>query len=232
MEAFIWMSNLPPRVAQVKCSGVDGVLALFCMGEKESDLCRESDLVTRLRAGDPAAYETLVRDAGPRMLAVARRFLHQEEDACDAVQESFVAAFTSIDRFSAGSQLTTWLHRIVVNAALMRLRSQRRKPESLIDELLPTYFEDGHRRDPRGPWTESVEELHERGELRALVRAAIEKLPETYRTVLLLRDIEELETQAVARLLGISGNAVKVRLHRARQALRGLLDPQLGGVMP
>lgn len=202
------------------------------MTERKIDPSVESDLVARLRAGDPVAYESLVRDAGPRMLSVARRFLNHEEDARDVVQEAFLAAFRSMDRFAAGSQLTTWLHRIVVNASLMRLRTQRRKPESPIEELLPQYLEDGHRAEPGAAWAESVEEIHQRAELRELVRASIDRLPETYRTVLLLRDIEELDTQEAATLLGISGTAVKVRLHRARQALRGLLDLQLGGARP
>lgn len=164
------------------------------------------------------------------MLAVARRFLRNEEDARDAVQEAFVSAFRSIPRFEAGSKISTWLHRIVVNAALMRLRSRRRKPEESIEELLPGYLEDGHRANPGPRWPETAEESLQRAETRALVRRSIDDLPDTYREVLLLRDIEGFDTSESATLLGVTPNAIKVRLHRARQALRELLEPHLGEV--
>src|SRR5215510_12491477 len=88
----------------------------------------EPKLLERLLAGDEQAYEELVRTYGGRMLAVARRFLPVEEDARDAVQDAFLSAFRSISSFEGHAQLSTWLHRIVVNAALMKLRTRRRKP--------------------------------------------------------------------------------------------------------
>lgn len=178
-----------------------------------------------LRAGEDAAYERLVREHGARMLAVARRLLGDGEDARDAVQDAFAAAFRAIGSFAGEARLSTWLHRIVVNAALMKLRTRRRKPEQPLDALLPTFEADGHRRDPGGPW-QPADRL-ERREARKLVRDAIERLPESYRTVLVLRDIEELDTAEVAERLGVTGAVVKTRLHRARQALRTLLDPHL-----
>jgi RNA polymerase sigma-70 factor (ECF subfamily) len=185
----------------------------------------ERALLAALRAGDDAAYERLVREHAPRMLAVARRLLGDGEDARDAVQEAFGSAFRALGSFAGQARLSTWLHRIVVNAALMKLRTRRRKPEQPIDDLLPRYEADGHRRDPGGPW-QPAERL-ERQERRKLVRDAIERLPEAHRTVLVLRDIEELDTAEVAELLGVTTGVVKTRLHRARQALRTLLDPHL-----
>jgi len=185
----------------------------------------EDALLAGLRAGRDEAYEQLVRGYGGRMLAVARRLLGDGEDARDAVQEAFSSAFRSIDRFEGHARLSTWLHRIVVNAALMKLRTRRRKPEEPLDDLLPAFLADGHRIDPGGPW-QPAEALEHR-EVRELVRRSIDRLPESYRTVLLLRDIEELETAEVAEMLGIGPGVVKTRLHRARQALRGLLDPEL-----
>jgi len=184
----------------------------------------EGALVARLRAGEDAAFETLVRTQGGRMLAVARRYL-PEEDAHDAVQDAFVSVTRAIGRFEGNSRLSTWLHRIVVNAALMKLRARKRRPEESIEELLPRFLEDGHQADAATPWRESVQDSLERQETRSLVRANIDKLPESYRTVLLLRDVDELDTQETAEALGISTTNVKVRLHRARQALRTLLDP-------
>jgi len=186
-----------------------------------------SDLVARLRKGDEGTFEEIVRTYAGRLLAVARRFLSNEEDAQDALQDAFLSAFRSIDRFEERAQLSTWLHSIVVRASLMKLRSRRRRHETPIEDLLPKYLDDGHMADPAAPWPETAEDLLQRHETRALVRGCIDRLPESYRTVLLMRDIEELDTQETARLLELTPNAVKVRLHRARQALRGLLDPHV-----
>jgi RNA polymerase sigma-70 factor (ECF subfamily) len=106
----------------------------------------------------------------------------------------------------------------------MKLRTRRRKPEEPIDDLLPGFLENGHQAHPGAAWPETADAILERREARELVRRSIDELPETYRTVLLLRDIEGLDTDHAARALGVSANAVKVRLHRARQALRTLLD--------
>jgi RNA polymerase sigma-70 factor, ECF subfamily len=188
---------------------------------------QEASLVARLREGDPVAFETLVRTYMPMMLRVARRFLKSEDDARDAVQDAFVNAFRSIGKFESNAQLSTWLHRIVVNAALMRLRTQRRHPEEDIEDYLPRFREDGHLLQPAESWTETADTILERTELAGVVRTAIDQLPYTYREVLLLRDIEELSTEEAAQTLGVTPNAVKVRLHRARQALRTLLDPYM-----
>jgi RNA polymerase sigma-70 factor, ECF subfamily len=189
----------------------------------------DATLVARLRAGDDGAYEILVRTYSSRLIAVARRILTSEEDARDAVQDAFISVFRSLDRFQGESRLSTWLHRIAVNAALMRLRSRRRRPEDPIEPLLPAFESDGHHQEQFQSWDESAEALLVRGETRAVVRRCIDRLPESYRTVLLLRDIEQLENEEAAAMLGVSVNAVKIRLHRARQALRTLLDPHFRG---
>lgn len=185
----------------------------------------EADLLARLRAGDEAAYELLVRTYSGRLLAVTRRILGSEDDARDAVQEAFVSAFRSLARFEGEARLSTWLHRIAVNAALMRLRTRKRHPEESIEPLLPVYQEDGHHAERFTAWAEPVDVALQRAETRGIVRRAIDQLPDSYRTVLLLRDIEGLDTNETAAMLGTTTNAVKIRLHRARQALRTLLDP-------
>ncbi len=180
----------------------------------------EAALLAGLRTGDERSCEILVRAETPRLLAVALRYLRSEEDARDAVQEGFVAAFRAIGRFQGGSSLSTWLHRIVVNACLMKLRAGRRHPEASIEELLPRFDETGHRIGEPEEGRESPEAALARSQTRRAVRAAIDRLPGNYRTILMLRDIEELSTAEVAQALGLSENAVKIRLHRARQALR------------
>jgi len=184
--------------------------------------------LARLRANDPAALASLVRAETPRLLSVARRILRNDEDAKDAVQEGFIAALASLDRFEGGSLLSTWLHRIVVNTALMKIRAKRSRPEESIEELLPGFEADGHISVPASEWA-PADTLVMRDEVCQWVRASIDRLPESYRTVLLLRDIEELSTEETAQALGLTATAVKVRLHRARQALRTLLDPRLRG---
>jgi len=183
----------------------------------------EGALVAALRAGDDWAFESMVRMFGSRLLAVARRFTRNEEDARDIVQSAYLNAFRALNSFEGEAQLSTWLHRIVVNTALMRLRSQRRKPEESIEPLLPTFQSDGHHVEQFSDWALPADELLEREETRATVRACIAQLPEQYRTVLLLRDIEEWTTNEVAQALTMTTTAVKVRLHRARQALATLL---------
>jgi RNA polymerase sigma-70 factor (ECF subfamily) len=191
----------------------------------------EAALLAGLRAGDGAAFESLVRAHGGNLLATARRFLRHEEDARDVVQEAFLAAFKAIQGFDGRARLSTWLHRIAVNAALQKLRSRRRQ-EQPIEPLLPQFLPDGHQANPAAEWPEPADAVLQRRELFALVHACIDRLPEAYRSVLLLRDIEELDTEETARLLGVNPGVVKTRLHRARQALRVLLDPHLRGDAP
>lgn len=190
----------------------------------------EQQLLERLRRQDESACEELVRVQGARLLSVARRILRNEEDARDAVQEGFMSAFRALPSFNGESRLSTWLHRIVVNAALMKIRTRSRRPEESIEDLLPRFQDDGHHAEPTGDWT-SANDLIEQREVRDRVRAAIDCLPESYRTVLLLRDIEELDTAEAARVLGVTPNTVKIRLHRARQALAKMLEPTFGREM-
>jgi RNA polymerase sigma-70 factor (ECF subfamily) len=196
------------------------------------DALTEDALVAGLRTGEPSACETLVRTHGPALLAVTRRILRHDEDARDAVQEAFLAAFRAAGSFEGTARLSTWLHRIAVNAALMKMRARRRRPEESIEDLLPGFLEDGHHVRDTGEWAAPPEALLERRENREFVRACIDRLPEEYRTVLVLRDIEELDTEETAQTLGMTVAGVKTRLHRARQALRELLADRFEGARP
>ena len=183
-------------------------------------------LVGALRAGHEWAFEELVRSQGGRLLAVARRICRNDEDARDVLQTAYLNAFRSLDRFEGSCQLSTWLHRIVVNTALMRLRVRKRKPEESIESLLPAFQDDGHHVEQFSDWTMPADRLLEREECRDLIRTCIAQLPDNYRRVLLLRDIEELSTEEAARVLETTSSVVKVRLHRARQALSTLIRRQ------
>jgi RNA polymerase sigma-70 factor (ECF subfamily) len=186
----------------------------------------DANLLAALKRGEEAAFSELVRANTGRMLAVARRILKNDEEAHDATQEAFLQAFRAIDRFQGDALLSTWLHRITVNACLMRLRHRRRHPELPIEDLLPGYDDTGHRIEEHPEeWTDDVLGRMEQAQLGKVVREAIDRLPENYRCVLVLRDIEGLSTEEAAQALGIRPEAAKMRLHRARQALRTLLEP-------
>ena len=196
--------------------------------EPSIDRHDETALLARLRQGDDEAFETLVRNYSPRLFSVARRIVGTDEDARDVVQDAFLSAFRAVGSFHGDARLSTWLHRIVVNTALMKLRSRKRRPEEPIEPLLPGFLGDGHFAERLQDWAEPVDQSLSRAETRALVRHRINELPESFRTVLLLRDIEGLSTEETAKVLETTANAVKIRLHRARQALRTLLAPHLG----
>jgi len=187
----------------------------------------ETQLVAALQRGDAAAFETLVRQHGDALYRLAVRVLGNEADARDAVQDAFISAFKEIKRFEGRASLKTWLYRIVLNAALMRRRTRQRKNEVSIDDLLPHIGEFRH--EPEWNFTESAEDIVTREHVQQHVRGQIERLPEAYRTVLLLRDIEGYDTRETAELLGDSEGSVKVRLHRARAALKTLLEPLYKG---
>lgn len=192
-----------------------------------------ASLLEGLRAGDAGAYETLVRQEAGRLLATVRRILRgDEEEARDVVQETLITAVERIGTFKGDCLVSTWLHRIAINGALMRLRSRRRRPETSIEEMLPSFLEDGHRsvRPNDGDFPDPETAAHQ-AETKRIVRESIERLPETYRVTVLLRDIEELSTEETANVLGITTTAVKLRLHRGRQALRELLVDRRGELL-
>jgi RNA polymerase sigma-70 factor (ECF subfamily) len=176
-----------------------------------------------LRDGDERAWERVVAKHGGRLLGIARRILRDDQAAEDCLQDTFVQAYLHIGSFEERSALPTWLHRIAVNAALVRLRSRRRRAEEPIEDLLPVFDEYGHR-EPLGKPSFDPEEAAGRGQEIARVREAVDQLPDSYRLVLLLRDFEELSTEETAELLETTTGAVKLRLHRARAALKTLLE--------
>ncbi len=184
-----------------------------CKDQIDGDIAIDSDELVRANIG--------------WMLALAERLLRDRALAEDVVQESFVRAFDGLAGFEGRSSIESWLHRITVNSALSKLRQLKRLAEQSIDEHLPEFDRFDCRVET--PWTRlaSVEEIIESDDKRRRVYETIGQLPDAYRVVLQLRDIEEYDTREVATLLGISESNVKVRLHRARAALKKLLEPIL-----
>ena len=187
--------------------------------DKEGDV----DLDALLR-GDPVAFELVVRNESPRLYRMILRIVQDEEEAKSVMQETFLQAYKRLDTFRRESKFSTWLYAIGLNLARASLRKLKRF-ESLddekIDRLQPTFMFGMHRNSFEAWNPQKIAEIAER---KQLVHKAIDQLPPDYRSIVSLRDIEELSTAEVAQILDISEGAVRVRLHRARQALRKLLD--------
>jgi RNA polymerase sigma-70 factor, ECF subfamily len=194
------------------------------------DRCERGEalLLDRLRAGDRVACEVLVRRHAGWMLNLAQRYLKDGALAEDCVQEAFLQAFRSIGAFEGRCALKSWLYRIVVNAALMRLRSQRCVREQCLQEALSHIERDACRWHPVWVEVPTPQEILQRKQTCELVTAKLAELSDGHRIVLLLRDIQGFSTEEVARMLDITEGAVKVRLHRARAAFRALVLPVLG----
>ena len=183
--------------------------------ETDSERC----LIAGLRAGDDTAYEVLVQKYTRRLFQVAHRILDDRADAQDCLQEAFLQVFLHIETFQARAALSTWLYRIVTNAALMKLRTRARRKEESLEILFPLRMDSGE----QACVALSPEAIHVRHERARLVWQAVGQLPRTYRTTFILRELEDHTTQQTAAALGASPNAVKIRVHRARTALKETL---------
>lgn len=184
----------------------------------------ETTLVERLRSGDAAALETLMERFGSRVYRLAHGITRNEADAEEVTQDVFLNLFRKIDSFEGRSALGTWIYRVAANQALIKRRGKRFELEVALEEQLPTFLADGHREGDRAwvlaDWSRTPEEELLAGEAQAVLDRAIESLPDHYRAVLMLRDVEGLPNDEVAEALGESVATVKSRLHRARMALR------------
>jgi RNA polymerase sigma-70 factor (ECF subfamily) len=180
------------------------------------------ELVHATQNGDLSAFEQIVRRYDRKLLRIAEHVTHNREDSQDVVQESFLKAFQHLGDFREQSQFSTWLFRITVNQALMKLRTRRTTKDVSLDEdfqasedILPREVAD---------WAPNPEELYGASELRDILIKTLEKLRPILRTVFVLRDIEELPVDQTAEVLDLSRAAVKARLRRARLQLRELLS--------
>ena len=178
---------------------------------------RDRELVLLAKKGDADAFGKLMLEYQSKIYRLARRMTETDEDAEDVLQEAFIKAYKSLTGFKGESKLSTWLYRITVNLALMKLR--RKKLDSVsLDEPISTE-EGGVRREIEDGSLDPLEELIESESMDVLDRA-IDELPKNYRAAFVLRHVEGLSTEETARILGISVPAVKSRLHRTRLALK------------
>ena len=183
----------------------------------------DAELAPLLQRGDRAAIALVVRRHNQRLFRAARSVTRDDAEAEDVVQETYVRAFAGLSRFRGESRISTWLTRIAINEALDRMR--RRKPQvelHVVDDESPPSGS-GTRDDP--------ERDAARAEIRRLVERALDELPEAFRVVFVLRDIEELTIEETADYLGVRPETVKTRLHRARRLLRARLDDALASAL-
>jgi RNA polymerase sigma-70 factor (ECF subfamily) len=178
----------------------------------------ESTLVSQAREGDKAAFGELVRRYEGKIFRLAQHVTQNREDAEDVLQETFMKAYEHLDQFKGDSKFYTWIVRIAVNQALMKLRRRKTDKTVSIDETIDT-GEDTVVREIAA-WDENPEQQFSRDELGGILDTAVRSLEPLYRSVFVLRDIEELSTEETAEALGLSVPAVKSRLLRARLQLR------------
>lgn len=181
----------------------------------------DEELVARARAKDFAAFEELVDRYEDKIFRLAFRFVRNETEAKEILQDTFLLVWRKLDTFKGDSQFGSWLYRVATNAALMRLRAQRRHPEISTEELPVDYLDNYGQLPATGEnWAKRPDDELQSDELRRRIQKSVDELPEIYRTVFLIRDVEGLSTEETAEVLQISIPTVKTRLHRARLALR------------
>jgi len=187
----------------------------------------EAALVAGLKKGDPAAFTELVERYSETIYNLALRMTNNPQEAEEVLQDTFISAFRAVNRFEGRSRLSTWLYRIAYNAALMRLRRRELPTESLDEPLLSEEGEPLPRQ--LADWTGDPGRKLLEHELRDVLAEAVAGLPEGLRAVFVLRDIEGLSTAETAAVLDLTETNVKVRLHRARLALRERLNAYFAG---
>jgi RNA polymerase sigma-70 factor (ECF subfamily) len=184
----------------------------------QPELNGDAALVARARDGDPAAFEELVQKYERKVFRLAKNITNNDEDAEDVLQDTFLKAYSHLDGFQGHSKFYTWLVRIAVNEALMKLRKRKSDRTVSLDEGLDTGEETMVREI--AVWEDDPEQRYSQEEIRTILNDAISALRPAFRTVFILRDIEELSTEETANLLDLSIPAVKSRLLRARLQLR------------
>lgn len=191
----------------------------------------EPELIARIVAGEKELFHDLIRPHERRVYLTVLAVLRSEADAEDAAQEAILKAYRNLGSFRAEAKFSTWLTSIALNEARGRLRKAGRHVVESLDEQLEEH-EGDYTPALLTDWREIPSAALERKELRAALQSAVAELPPIYKEVFTLRDLEELDVQETARILGLSANLVKVRLHRARMMLQKRLTPVLKNALP
>ena len=192
----------------------------------------ESELARQLIAGETGAFDRFVEYFRPKIVQYSWLMCGHREDAEEVAQETLLKVFESGDQLREPEKIRAWVFRIAKNACLMKRRKSTFAPvrELSLDEFMPSKHQDGDQvRIEIADWSALPDGKALQSEMRELLEKAIRELPEAYRSVILLRDMEELSTQETAQILDVSDDVIKTRLHRARLAIRQLLEEYLRG---
>ena len=190
---------------------------------------RDQSLVERVQSGDKSAFEPLMRRYEDKVFRLAVGMMKNRDDALDAVQDAFLSVYRKIGTFRKDSSFSTWLYRVALNAIYMKLRSQSRHGRTEPLDELESILDPAKIRMVMPVRSERADDSLLRKELAAQLREAVAALPEDYRIIFTLRDVEDLSNQEVADILGLTLAATKTRLHRARLFLRERLAAYLQG---
>jgi RNA polymerase sigma-70 factor (ECF subfamily) len=190
----------------------------------------ETRLIERLKAGDQAAFETIFNLYSPKLYGVAQRILGEVADTQEVIQDVFWTVYRKAKSFRGNSQLSTWLYRLTINAALGKIRREKKHNKEVeYEEYLPKFQGDGHHVvRPVVDWSDTLEEHYTKHELREFLANALDHLKPIDKSVVVLSDLEGMSDKEIAATTGLTVSAVKTRLHRARLFLRGKLAVQMG----
>lgn len=187
---------------------------------KKEGAFEDQKLVEALQRGEPGAVEALLDRYGGWIYRVARRLLNDPRDVEEVTQDVLLTVVRKIQTFKGEAAFSSWLYRIAVNAAYQRLRAKRARPEVSLEPFLPVFDDEGRYIEPVVDWSSKLNDPAVAGETRAAIERSLSRLPEEYRVVIQLHDVEELPNEEVAVTLGLTVAAVKSRVHRARLFLR------------
>lgn len=224
------MSSIEAKIVAATTIGLDSTLSgRRAPGRSQRSGKNDAALIERLKAGDQKAFETIFNVHSRRLYGVAKRILGDVADTEEVIQDVFWTAYRKARSFRGHSQLSTWLYRLTVNAALGKIRRNRKNREVEYEEFLPKFQEDGHHLvRPVVDWSDTLEESYAKQELQQLLSEALDRLKPVDKSVVVLSDLEGMSDKEIAATLGVTVSAVKTRLHRARLFLRGKLAVHLG----
>lgn len=194
----------------------------FSAGDDE-----DLELVARAVDGDYEAFERIVERYQEKGYRLAWSMVKDDDLAADVVQDAFLNVYRKLDTFKGDSKFSSWIYRVVVNAALMKLRKQKRRSEVQLEALSPSFLDSGHHAGPVSQWRPRADETALNHELREKIIEAVDELEPKYQSVFVLKEVEGLSLQEIGEVMELSVPAVKSRLHRARLFLRATLEPYL-----
>ena len=199
-------------------------------GRRRSSGKDESALIERLKAGDQEAFETIFNLYSPKLYRVAQRILGEVADTEEVIQDVFWTVYRKAKSFRGNSQLSTWLYRLTINAALGKIRREKKHSKEVdYEEYLPKFQDDGHHMvRPVVDWSDTLDENYAKQEMQNLLAQALDQLKPVDKSVVVLSDLEGMSDKEIAKTTGLTVSAVKTRLHRARLFLRGNLAVHLG----